>query len=76
MNPLLNKRINSAVRLAERKANLMNTFVGTILQSTILQTESTTRLKSGVRYSINTDGTLRKKKLTPRSHPYYGYTLR
>lgn len=76
MNDLLNKRVNSAVRLAERKQNLMNTFVGTILQNTILLTESENSLKMGVRYTVNKEDAFCKTRSRKRAWPYYGYHRR
>jgi len=73
---LPNKRVNSAVRLAERKKHLMSAFIGTVLQNTILLTESTNQLKVGIRYSINKDGALCKTKSKQRTWPYYGYHRR
>ncbi|WP_146150127.1 hypothetical protein [Photobacterium frigidiphilum] len=73
---LPNKRVNNAVRLAVRKKYLMSAFIGTVLQNTILLTESTHQLKVGIRYSINKDGALCKTKSRQRTWPYYGYHRR
>jgi hypothetical protein len=72
MNHFQQKRINSAVRSADKKQYALYNFINIVLNNTLLKTESITTLQANIKYSCK-DGVFTKVRVKRRNHPYFGY---